>query len=78
MVDAVSEAVGTKVHPSTSLETMRDRRRHSVRWEPSWGSGKLIEELFEKLCEDRIVRPTFVTGHPVEVSPLARVDPSDP
>ena len=51
---------------------------HGVRWEPSWGSGKLIEELFEKLCEDRIVRPTFVTGHPVEVSPLARVDPADP
>ena len=49
-----------------------------VRWEPSWGSGKLIEELFEKLCEDAIVRPMFVTGHPVEVSPLARVDPADP
>ena len=51
---------------------------HGVRWEPSWGSGKLIEELFEKLCEDAIVRPTFVIGHPVEVSPLARVDPADP
>ena len=51
---------------------------HGVRWEPSWGSGKIIEELFEKLCEDGIVRPTFVTGHPVEVSPLARVDPDDP
>ena len=49
-----------------------------MHWEPSWGSGKLIEELFEKLCEDTIVRPTFVTGHPVEVSPLARVDPADP
>ena len=49
-----------------------------MRWEPSWGSGKLIEELFEKLCEDTIVRPTFVSGHPVEVSPLARADPADP
>ena len=58
---------------------MRDvAERHGVRWEPSWGSGKLIEELFEKLCEDDIGRPTFVTGHPVEVSPLARVDPADP
>ena len=76
MADAVSDAVAAKVHPSTPVETMRSiADTHGVRWEPSWGSGKLIEELFEKLCEDRIVRPTFVTGHPVEVSPLARVDP---
>jgi lysyl-tRNA synthetase, class II len=79
MHDAVSDAVATKVHPSTPIEEMRTiAERHGVRWEPSWGSGKLIEELFEKLCEDRIGRPTFVTGHPVEVSPLARVDPADP
>ena len=79
MVGAVSDAVGTTVHPSTSLDAMRNiAEKHNVRWEPSWGSGKIIEELFEKLCEDRIVRPTFVTGHPVEVSPLARVDPADP
>ena len=79
MVGAVSEAVGSTVHPSTSLDAMRNiAEKHNVRWEPSWGSGKIIEELFEKLCEDRIVRPTFITGHPVEVSPLARVDPADP
>jgi lysyl-tRNA synthetase class 2 len=51
---------------------------HGVAWEDRWGSGKVIEELFEHLCEDAIVRPTFVTGHPVEISPLARVDRSDP
>jgi lysyl-tRNA synthetase, class II len=79
MSEAVSAAVGTAVHPSTSSESMRQlAEKHGVRWEPSWGSGKLIEELFEKLCEDSVVRPTFVTGHPVEVSPLARVDPADP
>jgi lysyl-tRNA synthetase class 2 len=79
MHDAVSEAVAIKVHPATPVDEMRAiAERRGVRWEPTWGSGKLIEELFEKLCEDRIGRPTFVTGHPVEVSPLARVDPSDP
>ncbi|HET9548333.1 MAG TPA: lysine--tRNA ligase [Desertimonas sp.] len=79
MSETVSTAVGSAVHPSSSPESMRElATEHGVRWEPSWGSGKLIEELFEKLCEDAIVRPTFVTGHPVEVSPLARVDPADP
>jgi lysyl-tRNA synthetase class 2 len=78
MHEAVSDAVGATVHPSTAVDEVQAiAERHGVRWEPSWGSGKLIEELFEKLCEDRIVRPTFVTGHPVEVSPLARVDPTD-
>jgi lysyl-tRNA synthetase class 2 len=79
MHEAVSDAVAAKVHPSTPVEEVRAiAERNGVRWEQPWGSGKLIEELFEKLCEDGIVRPTFVIGHPVEVSPLARVDPADP
>ena len=41
-------------------------------------AGKITEELFEKTSESAIVRPTFVTGHPVEISPLARVDRDDP
>jgi lysyl-tRNA synthetase class 2 len=45
---------------------------------PAWGSGKIIEELFEATAESALIRPTFVTGHPVEISPLARVDRNDP
>jgi len=79
MVDLVSAAAGTVVHPSTPVADVRAiADTHGVRWEPAWGSGKIIEELFEKLCERDVVRPTFITGHPVEVSPLARVDPKDP
>ena len=49
-----------------------------MRWEPQWGGGKLVEELFEATVEAGIVAPVFVTGHPVEISPLARVDRTDP
>jgi lysyl-tRNA synthetase class 2 len=79
MVDAVSEQLGTDVHPSQELVELRALAdSHGVRWEGRWGGGKILEELFEKLCEHDIVRPTFVTGHPTEISPLARTDRTDP
>ena len=79
MVDAVSERAGREVHPSQPIDELRRLAdEHGVRWEQRWGGGKLVEELFEALCEADIVRPTFVTGHPTEISPLARVDRSDP
>jgi lysyl-tRNA synthetase class 2 len=79
MVDAVSAKVGRVVHPSQPIDELRAlAERHGVRWEQRWGGGKIVEELFEKLCEADLVRPTFVTGHPTEISPLARVDRHDP
>ena len=79
MVDAVSDKIGRTVHPSQPVEELRAlAEAHGIRWEARWGGGKLVEELFEALCEDDIVRPTFVTGHPTEISPLARVDREDP
>ena len=79
MVDYVSDAIGREVHPSQPIEELRALAdQHDVRWEQPWGGGKIVEELFEKLCEHDIVRPTFVTGHPTEISPLARADRDDP
>jgi len=79
MVDAVSAKVGHEVHPSLPIDELRAlAERHGVRWEARWGGGKIVEELFEKLCEADFVRPTFITGHPTEISPLARVDRNDP
>ena len=46
--------------------------------EPSWGAGKLLLELFDKTVESKLQQPTFVTGYPLEVSPLARCRDADP
>ncbi len=79
MVELVAEATGVEVHPSQPVDRLRRLAEdHGVRWEPRWGSGKLIEEIFEATCEAALVRPTFVVGYPIEVSPLARVDRHDP
>lgn len=79
MVGAVSEAIGRQVHPSQPIDDLRTLARdHGVTVDSAWGGGRLVEALFEKLCEGDIVRPTFVTGHPTEISPLARADRTDP
>jgi lysyl-tRNA synthetase class 2 len=79
MIDLTSEAIGTEVHPSMPVEELRRLAdQHGVSCNPTWGSGKVIEELFEATAESALIHPTFVTGHPVEISPLARTDRNDP
>ncbi len=79
MIDLVAEATGVEVHPSQPVADLRRlAEQHDVSWAPRWGSGKIIEELFEATAEHTLVVPTFVTGHPVEISPLARIDRNDP
>ena len=40
--------------------------------------GHVINEFFEQKCEERVVQPTFVYGHPVEISPLAKRNEKNP
>ena len=68
-----------EVHPSQPVQQLELlAEKHGVSCSPRWGSGKIIEELFEKTAEHLLMAPTFVTGHPVEISPLARTDRNDP
>ena len=79
MIDLIAEAIGTKVHPSQPREDLAAlAAKHNVKVDPHWGSGKIIEALFEETAESKLRHPTFVTGHPVEISPLARTDREDP
>jgi lysyl-tRNA synthetase class 2 len=79
MIDLVQEYTGVEVHPSQPIEHLRKlAAEYSVSVLPRWGAGKIIEELFEATAEHTLIRPTFVTGHPVEISPLARTDRNDP
>ena len=79
MIDLIEDAIGVPVHPSQPVDELRElAARHGVSCAPRWGSGKIIEELFEATAEHKLIAPTFVTGHPVEISPLARLDRNDP
>ncbi len=52
--------------------------RLKIHVKPAYGWGKLLLEIFEKTVEHTLVQPTFITMHPVEVSPLARESDSEP
>ena len=79
MIDLVSERTGVEVHPAMPISDLRAlAAQHSNKVEAHWSAGKLIDELFEATVEQSLVRPTFVTGHPVDISPLARRDRNDP
>ena len=53
-------------------------RRLDLALPPEESAGKLLVSLFEALVERRLVQPTFVTGYPVEVSPLSKASPEEP
>jgi lysyl-tRNA synthetase, class II len=77
ILGAVSEVAGEAVtldHPD--LPGLADR--HGVPIDDAWPSGKIVQELFEKLVEGTIERPTFVCDFPREVSPLARPHRENP
>ena len=65
-----------------SADTLEEARKvaaeHHVEVEPYWQVGHIINAFFEEFGEKTIVDPTFVYGHPVEVSPLAKKNADDP
>jgi lysyl-tRNA synthetase class 2 len=79
LIELVREHAGVDMHPKMPVEEARAIcERFEIPWKPSWGSGKLLLEVYEKTTEHAIVEPTFVMDYPREVSPLARVHRSDP
>ncbi len=71
VLGSVSEAIGEQI----SLDRQdldQVARRQGIDVHPTWGPGRIVLELFEKLVEGQIWNPTFVCDFPREVSPLAR------
>lgn len=62
----------------TSDAARNTARALNIPLKESWGRGKVLIEIFEKTVEHRLMQPTFITGYPTEVSPLARRSDEDP
>ena len=64
------------------VKTMEDALKvaseHHIKVEKKHKKGDILSLLFEEYCEDKLIQPTFITMHPVEISPLAKKDPENP
>ena len=78
MTDAIKEKTGIDFAGDMTFEDAKKlAEEHHIEIEPHYEYGHIINEFFEKYVEETIVDPTFVYGHPVEISPLARKNPED-
>lgn len=78
MVDAIKEQTGVDFWQEMSVEEARDlAKKHNVEINNNMAVGHILNEFFETFVEETLQQPTFVYGHPVEVSPLAKKNPED-
>lgn len=79
MNDAVKEATGKDFLASKTLEEARKMADEiGVSYEAHHGIGAILNEAFEEKVEANLMQPTFITGHPTEISPLSKKNPLNP
>ena len=79
MVDLIKEKTGIDFFQDMSFEDAKKLAiDHGIEVEKHFGYGHIVNAFFESFVEETIIEPTFVFGHPIEISPLAKKDPNDP
>ncbi len=79
MVDAIKEYTGADFWKEMSVEEARAlAREHNVEIGEHMLYGHIVNEFFEQKVEEKLIQPTFIYGHPVEISPLAKKNADDP
>ena len=79
MIEAVAKYTGQNFEGVTDVETARKMADAiHVEYEPTFGVGKIINACFDEYVEDKLIQPVFITGHPKEISPLAKSNPDNP
>ena len=80
MTDAIKEKTGIDFKAITDLdECLKLAKEHDIELEEHEKQyGHIINKFFEKYVEETLIEPTFLYGHPIEISPLTKKDPEDP
>jgi lysyl-tRNA synthetase class 2 len=79
MVDAIKEYTGVDFWKEMSVEEARQlAKENGVEITEHMKYGHIVNEFFEQKVEEKLIQPTFIYGHPVEISPLAKKNEEDP
>ena len=79
MVEAIKEQTGIDFKKEMTLEEAKAlAEEHEIEVEEHFVVGHIINAFFEKYVEETLIQPTFLYGHPVEISPLTKKNPEDP
>jgi len=79
LLEAIEEYGGAKKGQLATLDGLRAyAQAKGLKLDPGQPYGNLLVEVFEEVAESRLIQPTFVTGYPLEVSPLARKNDANP
>lgn len=79
MVDAVKEATGVDFYEVKSDKEAHElAKAHDIEVDDNMKYGHILNEFFEQKVEETLIQPTFIYGHPIEISPLAKKNPEDP
>ncbi|MDK3900386.1 lysine--tRNA ligase [Staphylococcus pseudintermedius] len=79
MVDAVKEATGVDFYEVKSDKEAHElAKAHGIEVDDDMKYGHILNEFFEQKVEETLIQPTFIYGHPIEISPLAKKNPEDP
>ena len=79
MNEAIKEATGIDFDTVADDEAAKAlAKEHHIEYEERHKKGDIINLFFEEFCEDKMIQPTFIMDHPIEISPLTKKKPSDP
>ena len=79
MTEAVKEETGIDFDTVQSDEEAKElARKHNVEFEEHHKKGDILNNFFDTFCEDKMIQPTFICDHPIEISPLTKKKPEDP
>jgi lysyl-tRNA synthetase class 2 len=76
--EAIKEHTGIDISKMDEDEIRKTARDLGVKEDPSMGYGKLVDEIFGDHVEPKLIQPTFIMDHPIEMSPLAKKHRNDP